>query len=206
MRLEMARTAASEVREAVRWLQPTCAIHQTSALSSYEIHGYGEALSGPSPRANAAPFGRIDVSHRLRQLPAVPRRVGDEAGPLAVNVRLRLLEDAGTRVAGTRTGGVDVADADLDHLRDDVTARSDLRATNVCDHDRAIGTDLHLRAVVVANPHALPKPEGSLEERDRRTHVGVNQYRCDGRRWRGAIGEHVPTLVSESRHNKRRQR
>src|SRR5207247_8495622 len=125
------------------------------------------------------------------------RWVGDEAGPLAVHMCLRLLEDAGTGVARTHEGNVDVLDANLDHLRNDVTGRSDLRAPDVCDHDRAVGADLHLRAVVLANAHALPEPEGTLEERDRPAHVGVDEYRCDRGRWRGAVGSHVPTLVSE---------
>ena len=103
-------------------------------------------------------------------------------------MRLRLLEDAATRVARAREGGVDVLDADLYNLRDDLAARRDLRAEEVCDDDRAVGTDLHLRAVILANTHTLPEPEGSLKERDRRTYVGVDQHRCDGRRRRGAVG------------------
>jgi hypothetical protein len=61
-------------------------------------------------------------------------------------MRLRLLEDTGTRVARTNESGVDVLDPNLDHLRDDVAARSDLRAPDVGDHERAVGADPKARS------------------------------------------------------------
>jgi hypothetical protein len=73
------------------------------------------------------------------------------------------LEDAGTRVARTHEGGVDILDADLDDLRDYVAARSDLRTAHVCDHDRAVAADLHLRAVV--NAQDLRREDSAREAR-----------------------------------------
>src|SRR5580765_4247229 len=97
-----------------------------------------------SPRALAAPLGRVDVLHRLGELPAVAEGILDEAGALAVLVGLRLLAHLRARLEGPREGRVDVVDAKLDLLRDDAATWRDLVPAHVRDDDRAVGAEREL--------------------------------------------------------------
>src|SRR5262249_5152029 len=87
------------------------------------------------PRADrdAAPLLRLDVAPRLAQLPAMASGVLDEARPLPVLPRVRLLKHLGSGVAGAREGSVDVGHPDLDEVRDDSLARRDLSVAHVGD-------------------------------------------------------------------------
>ena len=119
----------------------------------------------------------------------------DDARPLAVHVRLRLLEHARACVACARERGVDVRDAELDQLRHDSARRRDLRVAHVRDHERPVVPGAHLRAVVVADAHALAEPERRLEERDCGANVRIHEDGGDRGGRRGAIRLHQPKKV-----------
>ena len=137
----------------------------------------------------------VDVADGLRELPAVAGEILDDARALAVDVRLRLLEHARARVACARECGVYVGDAKLDQLRDDSARRRDLRVAHVGDHERPVVPGAHLRAVVVADAHALAEPERRLEERDCGANVRIDQDGGDGGGRGGAIRLHQPKKV-----------
>lgn len=68
-------------------------------------------------------------------------QVTEHTGALTVLVGRRLLEDAGSEVACTRAGRIDVGHADLDQVRDHALGRRHLVATNVSDDDGAVQSD-----------------------------------------------------------------
>ena len=71
-----------------------------------------------------------------------------------------------------------VVDAHHDRVRLLVRARRAAPVADVADDHGPVAV-AELRAVVLADLHALAEAEGVLEERDRRAHVGVDEHRDD---------------------------
>src|SRR2546423_5728697 len=156
----------------------------------------------PGRDCYAAPSFGLDVSHRLCELPAVAGEILDHARAFAVLVRGRLLEDAGSGLAGNRERCVHVRHSDLDQLRDAAAARRDLVAADVGHDDRTVLSDPKLRAVPIADPDTLSEAERSLEPLHRSAHVRVEEHRGDRRGRGGAVRQHY--ALNAARRSARR--
>src|SRR6185503_16046499 len=97
--------------------------------------------SSPGRDGDAAPFLGGDVAHRLGQLPAVAADVLDDAGALAVLVRLQVLDDPSAGGLGPGERLVDVRNAHLEEMGDAVAARRTAIRSGVGEHDSTVRSD-----------------------------------------------------------------
>ena len=144
----------------------------------------------PGRDCDSAPFFGFDVTHRLRQLPAMATQVLEQARTLTVFPGSWFFEHASTELARRPEGRIDVRYANLDDVRDDARAGGNLIAVYVGDHYGTVRSNTQLSAVRVADPHPLLEAEGRLQPRDRCSHVRIDQHRSDRGRRRRTIRQH----------------
>src|SRR3954469_8101261 len=138
-----------------------------------------DAASLPTAVARrAAPVLGPRVPHGLREGPAMPGRVLGRVLALAVLEVRRLHEDPGAVRARALAVGARVLDAHDDRVRLLARPRRAALAAHVAHDERAV-PEGELRAVVLADLHALGEAERGLEERDRRAHVGIDEHGDD---------------------------
>ena len=120
----------------------------------------------------------------------MPTNVLEHTRTLAVLPRVWLFEDAGAEIAGTTEGRVDVRHPHLDEVCDDAGRGRHLIVVHVGGDDGTVGSNTQLSAVCVADPHPFLEAEGGLEPDNCRSHIRIDQYRRNGRRWCRAIRQH----------------
>lgn len=144
----------------------------------------------PGSDGDTTPSLRRDITHGLRQLPAVTGKVLQHAGALAVLMARRFLNHSRPSLAGSIKGGVHVGHADLDHVCDTSTARWDLLAADVRDDEGTVRANPQLSPVSLADADPLLEAECRCQPGNRGADIGVDKHWCHGGRWRRAIGEH----------------
>src|SRR5580765_2492851 len=103
----------------------------------------------------------------------MPGEILDDARALAVLIRPNLLDDDSAVLARSLERRVDIGDANLDHVQDGAGARGDLLAARLGDDHCTVGPNAQLRAVCVADPHALLETERRLEPRNGGSNVRI---------------------------------
>src|SRR6478609_8241472 len=129
-------------------------------------------LAARAVARDAAPLLGGDVAQRLGERPAVAGRVLRGVLALAVLEVRGLHQDA--RAGGARAAAVGMRVVDADHhgMAGAVGQRRPALAADVAD-DQVAAAEVQLRAVVVADLHALDGAERVLQPSDGLAHVGV---------------------------------
>ena len=100
------------------------------------------------------------------------------------------LEDARTRITGTRKRSIDVLHAYLDDVGGGACAWCDLITTDVGDDDGAVRSHSHLSAVRFPDTHPFLEAERRLKPRYRSSYIGVDEHWGHSDRRRGTIRQH----------------
>ena len=158
-------------------------------------HRVAPCLPG-SDRGPAPLFG-LHIADGLGQLPAVASDVLQNSGALAVLPGRQVFDDARPLITGAGERLIDVGHADLDQVCHAAAVRRDPIAADVRDDDGTVIPDAQLGTVRITDSHPLPKAECSLQPRNRRSHILVDQHgRHGGRRCR-AIRQHAATTRTQ---------
>ena len=184
------RTAPSRAPASPRSRRPTeaASFHGTGApytlSSDMSIQSALPALHLPARRQPAAtempPHSSGATSASVSEnVHWWPGRVLDGVLALAVLEVGRLHDDARAVRAGALAVGTRVLDAHGHRVRDLARARRPALAADVADDHGAVA-EAQLRAVVLADPHALGEAEGRAEPGDGGAHVGIDEDRDDG--------------------------
>jgi hypothetical protein len=115
---------------------------------------------------------------------------------LAVLVLDRLLQHARPVRAGALAPGIDIGDTHLHDVSDHTRLRRLAFVAHVGDDHRPGLLDVHLRAMVLADPHALHETEGLAEPRHGGAHVGIHQDGSYGGGGGGTVGLHGVPIAS----------
>ena len=156
--------------------------------TDYKERRQGEASIRRDGRP--APILWGNIRERLRERPPVACKVLGGVLPFAKLKVGRFHDDAGAMLASLVTMGANVLYAYHHRVRDIARTRGTAIISHIPDDDGTVA-EPELRAVVLADPYPLDKPEGCTKPGDRRPHVGIDQNRDNRRRWDGAIRHHV---------------
>src|SRR5690242_9035225 len=144
----------------------------------------------PCLDCRAAVLFGSNVGDRLGECPVMAGKVLGVVLPLAVHVIGRLVEDCRTSGTGTRAVRPHILDANHDRYGDWLTGGGRAPRRGWLGDDERPGADTHLRAMALADPHMLDRPERRDQPTHRGAHIGIGEHRNDGVRRDRAVGFH----------------